>query len=226
MAETSHMGSQERIIKLVGRNSETTTKRRPFLMSWTDETNGNLQQQESQSLETLTLENTNLKLKLEEAKSIMSDQSSIINTLKNKQMSLVELEEMQETLKVKDQKLNQKDQLYEELKKKFTAEPDMLVELKTDFRKITSPAFDIINNASKSLTGGVKNLKYDDLRKVLEIVIQARDESQRTQEMCKSLFAKNKKLLDGGITDFELKMHDAKLEQDLEIKFRKRYGID
>ena len=102
----------------------------------------------------------------------------------------------------------------------------MLVELKTDFRKITSPAFDIINNASKSLTGGVKNLKYDDLRKVLEIVIQARDESQRTQEMCKSLFAKNKKLLDGGITDFELKMHDAKLEQDLEIKFRKRYGID
>lgn len=226
MAETSHMGSQERIIKLVGRNSETTTKRRPFLMSWTDETNGNLQQQESQSLETLTLENTNLKLKLEEAKSIMSDQSSIINALKNKQMSLVELEEMQETLKVKEQKLNQKDQLYEELKKKFTAEPDMLVELKTDFRKITSPAFDIINNASKSLTGGVKNLKYDDLRKVLEIVIQARDESQRTQEMCKSLFAKNKKLLDGGITDFELKMHDAKLEQDLEIKFRKRYGID
>ena len=226
MAETSHMGSQERIIKLVGRNSETTTKRRPFLMSWTDETNGNLQQQESQSLETLTLENTNLKLKLEEAKSIMSDQSSIINALKNKQMSLVELEEMQETLKVKEQKLNQKDQLYEELKKKFTAEPDMLVELKTDFRKITSPAFDIINNASKSLTGGVKNLKYDDLRKVLEIVIQARDDSQRTQEMCKSLFAKNKKLLDGGITDFELKMHDAKLEQDLEIKFRKRYGID
>lgn len=195
-------------------------------MSWTDETNGNLQQQESQSLETLTLENTNLKLKLEEAKSIMSDQSSIINALKNKQMSLVELEEMQETLKVKEQKLNQKDQLYEELKKKFTAEPDMLVELKTDFRKITSPAFDIINNASKSLTGGVKNLKYDDLRKVLEIVIQARDDSQRTQEMCKSLFAKNKKLLDGGITDFELKMHDAKLEQDLEIKFRKRYGID
>src|SRR5574337_472838 len=124
------MGSQERIIKLVGRNSETTTKRRPFLMSWTDETNGNLQQQESQSLETLTLENTNLKLKLEEAKSIMSDQSSIINALKNKQMSLVELEEMQETLKVKEQKLNQKDQLYEELKKKFTAEPDMLVELK------------------------------------------------------------------------------------------------
>ncbi|MCT0138268.1 hypothetical protein EFK51_13315, partial [Lactococcus lactis subsp. lactis] len=62
-------------------------------MSWTDETNGNLQQQESQSLETLTLENTNLKLKLEEAKSIMSDQSSIINALKNKQMSLVELEE-------------------------------------------------------------------------------------------------------------------------------------
>ena len=132
---------------------------------------------------------------------------------------------MQETLKVKEQKLNQKDQLYEELKKKFTAEPDMLVELKTDFRKITSPAFDIINNASKSLTGGVKNLKYDDLRKVLEIVIQARDESQRTQEMCKSLFAKNKKLLDGGITDFELKMHDAKLEQDLEIKFRKRNRI-
>ena len=77
----------------------------------------------------------------------MSDQSSIINALKNKQMSLVELEEMQETLKVKEQKLNQKDQLYEELKKKFTAEPDMLVELKTDFRKITSPAFDIINNA-------------------------------------------------------------------------------
>lgn len=226
MAETSHMTSQERIIKLVGRNSEMTTKRRRFLMSWTDETNGNLQQQESQSLENLTLENTNLKLKLEEAKSIMSDQSSIINALKNKQMSLVELEEMQETLKVKEQKLNQKDQLYEELKKKFTAEPDMLVELKTDFRKITSPAFDIINNASKSLTGGVKNLKYDDLRKVLEIVIQARDESQRTQEMCKSLFAKNKKLLDGGITDFELKMHDAKLEQDLEIKFRKRYGID
>ena len=133
---------------------------------------------------------------------------------------------MQETLKVKEQKLNQKDQLYEELKKKFTAEPDMLVELKTDFRKITSPAFDIINNASKSLTGGVKNLKYDDLRKVLEIVIQARDESQRTQEMCKSLFAKNKKLLDGGITDFELKMHDAKLQEELEIKFRKRYGID
>lgn len=226
MAETSHMASQERIIKLVGRNSETTTKRRRFLMSWTDETNGNLQQQESQSLETLTLENTNLKLKLEEAKSIMSDQSSIINALKNKQMSLVELEEMQETLKVKEQKLNQKDQLYEELKKKFTAEPDMLVELKTDFWKITSPAFDIINNASKSLTGGVKNLKYDDLRKVLAIVIQARDESQRTQEMCKSLFAKNKKLLDGGITGFELKMHDAKLEQDLEIKFRKRYGID
>lgn len=64
MAETSHMGSQEQIIKLVGRNSETTTKRRRFLMSWTDETNGNLQQQENQSLETLTLENTNLKLKL------------------------------------------------------------------------------------------------------------------------------------------------------------------
>lgn len=226
MAETSHMASQALIINQEALNLETITKRRPFLMSWTDETNGNLQQQESQSLETLTLENTNLKLKLEEAKSIMSDQSSIINALKNKQMSLVELEEMQETLKVKEQKLNQKDQLYEELKKKFTAEPDMLVELKTDFRKITSPAFDIINNASKSLTGGVKNLKYDDLRKVLEIVIQARDESQRTQEMCKSLFAKNKKLLDGGITDFELKMHDAKLEQDLEIKFRKRYGID
>mgnify|MGYP006974971502 CR=1 FL=1 len=226
MAETSHMDSQERIIKLGGRNSETTTKRRLFLMSWTDETNGNLQQQESQSLETLTLENTNLKLKLEEAKSIMSDQSSIINALKNKQMSLVELEEMQETLKVKEQKLSQKDQLYEELKKKFIAEPDILVELKTDFYQMTSPAFDIINNTSKSLTGGVKNLKYDDLRKVLDIVIQARDESKRTQEMCKSLFAKNKKLLDGGITGFELKMHDAKLQEECEIKFRKRYGID
>mgnify|MGYP000105061470 CR=1 FL=1 len=42
----------------------------------------------------------------------------------------------------------------------------------------------------------------------------------------KSLFAKNKKLLDGGITGFELKMHDAKLQEECEIKFRKRYGID
>ena len=133
---------------------------------------------------------------------------------------------MQETLKVKEQKLSQKDQLYEELKKKFIAEPDILVELKTDFYQMTSPAFDIINNTSKSLTGGVKNLKYDDLRKVLDIVIQARDESKRTQEMCKSLFAKNKKLLDGGITGFELKMHDAKLQEECENKFRKRYGID
>lgn len=133
---------------------------------------------------------------------------------------------MQETLKVKEQKLNQKDQLYEELKKKFTADPDIIVKLKTDFWEITSPAFDIINNASKSLTGGVKNLKYDDLRKVLDIVIQVRDNAKMTQEMCKSLFVKNKKLLDGGITGFELKMHDAKLQEELEIKFRKRYEID
>ena len=57
-------------------------------MSWTDETNGNLQKQKKQSLENMTLENTHIKLKLEEAKSMMSDQSSIINALKNKQMGL------------------------------------------------------------------------------------------------------------------------------------------
>lgn len=129
-------------------------------------------------------------------------------------------------MKVKEQKLNQKDQDYETLKKKLTAAPDILVAFKTDFHQLTSPIFERINKASKSLTGGVKNLKYDDLKKILDIVIQTRDEAQRTQEMCQSLFAKNKKLLDGGITGFELKMHDAKLQEELEIKFRKRYGID
>ena len=44
--------------------------------------------------------------------------------------------------------------------------------------------------------------------------------------MCKSLITNNKKLLDGGITGFEHKMHDAKLQEECEIKFRKRYVID
>ena len=44
--------------------------------------------------------------------------------------------------------------------------------------------------------------------------------------MCKSLFAKNKKLLNGGITGFKLKMHEDKLKEECEIKFRKRNGIN
>ena len=51
-------------------------------------------------------------------------------------------------------------------------------------------------------------------------------DSKGTQKSVKSLLAKNKKRLDGGITGFELKMHDAKLQEECEIKFRKRYGID
>ena len=133
---------------------------------------------------------------------------------------------MQENVKVKEQILSQKYHLYEELKKKFIAEPYILVDLNTDIYQMTISAYYIINNTSKSLTGGVKNLKYDDLRKVLDIVIQARDKSKRTQEMCKSLFAKNKKLLDGGITGFELIMHDAKVQGECGMKLRKRYEID
>ena len=76
-----------------------------------------------------------------------------------------------------------------------------------------------MNNNTKAVTGGDKNLKYDDWRKVVDKVIQARDESKRTQEMCKSLFPKNKKLLAGGFTGFELKMHNANLLEYCEIKF-------
>ena len=89
-----------------------------------------------------------------------------------------------------------------------------------------SPAFYIINKPPKSITGGVKNLKYDKLKKILNIVNQGRDKKKRTQKIFKDLFAKKKKLLDGGITGFELKMHDAKLQEECEIKFRKRYGIE
>ena len=63
------------------------------------------------------------------------------------------------------------------------------------------------------------------MRKVLDIVIQARDESKKTQEIFKNLFAKNKKIIERGITGFELKKHEAKLQEESGNKNRKKNGI-
>jgi hypothetical protein len=101
----------------------------------------------------------------------------------------------------------------------------MELRFKTDFHAITSPAFDIINNSSKTLTGGVKGLKYNDLRKLLEIIIEVREEAETTQHFLKSSVEKNKKLINGGLDHFALKIHDAKLEEQLNIKIRRELGL-
>lgn len=131
---------------------------------------------------------------------------------------------MQETLRIKEQHLNQKDLDYDELKKKLTANPKGNYKLKADFWKIASPAFAIINDTTQSFTGGVKNLKYTDLRKVLDIIIQLRDEAQRTQKLCEDVYNKNQELLNGGLSTFELKIHDAKIKQKIEMECHKKYG--
>ena len=78
---------------------------------------------------------------------------------------------MQETLKVKEQKLSQKEQLNEKNKKKFKTEPDIHVELKTNYYHMTSTAVDINNNTYNKLKTVVKNLTYHELRKDLDINI-------------------------------------------------------
>lgn len=84
------------------------------------------------------------------------------------------------------------------------------------------PIFDIINATSKSLTGGVKNLKYDDLKEVLHIAIKFRDELETLQRVCKDMYVKNHRLLEGGLSKFEMRLHDA----DLEIEFMNKYNVD
>lgn len=190
-------------------------------MSWTEE------KQETPSMNSLISENSELKLKLEEAKSIMNEQNSIIKELKNKQTSLAEIEKMQESLKLREQKLKEKEQIYSEITEELAVKvnKDIEIRFKTDFHAITSPAFDIINNSSKTLTGGVKGLKYNDLRKLLEIILEVREEAETTQRFLKSSVENNQKLINGGLDHFALKIHDAKLEEQLNIKIRRELGL-
>lgn len=129
-------------------------------------------------------------------------------------------------MKIKEQDLNQKDLDYVELKKKYTANPEMDYTLQTDLKKFKSSALEIIENASKSLTGGVKNLKYTDLQKLSHLIFQISDEAERLKRSAETTYGMNQKLLNGGIAGFELKLHDAKIQQECEIKLRKKYGID
>ena len=117
-------------------------------------------------------------------------------------------------MEAKEKALNEKDRRYKELKESLTANPEIKAELKYDFHKQIGPIFDIINATSKSITGGVKNLKYDDVQEVLHIAIKFKDELEMLQRLCKDLYTKNHRLLDGGLSKFEMDLHDAKKETE------------
>lgn len=191
-------------------------------MSWTEEKQTS---PENQSLNNLISENSELRLMLEEAKSIMNEQNSLITELKNKQASLAEIEKMQENLQEKEQKLKKKEQIYSEIKENLVVNQELEIRFKTDFNAITSPAFDIIKNSSKTLAGGVKGLKYKDLEKILEIILEVREEAEITQRHLKSSIKNNQKLINGGLDKFALRIHDAKLEEQLNIKIRRELGL-
>ena len=162
-------------------------------MSWTEE------KQETPSMNSLISENIALKLKLEEAKSIMNEQKSLIEQLNNKQTSLIEIEEMQKEVQLREKKLTEKEEIIEEGLSKLKAIKPNQATYNFDFSSVASPAFNIINDSKRTFTGGVSNLKYDDLRKILDIIIQLRDHGQEIASMVEETYRKNKTLMDGGV---------------------------
>lgn len=91
---------------------------------------------------------------------------------------------------------------------------------------MASPALNILNNTSKSMTGGVKGLKYTDLQNVLETIIQLREEAEMTQKFLKDVIKDNQRISNGGLDTFALSIHDAKLKQKLEIEIRQKLGLN
>lgn len=128
-------------------------------------------------------------------------------------------------MQLREKKLTEKEEIIEEGLSKLKAIKPNQATYKFDFSSVASPAFNIINDSKRTFTGGVSNLKYEDLREILDIIIQLRDHGQEAASMVEQTYRKNKTLIDGGLDTFNLKIHDAKLEQDLNIKIRRELGL-
>ena len=141
MAETSHMGSQEQIIKLVGRNSETTTKRRPFLMSWTDENNDNLSSQEKNLVS----------LGLRDVENALNKNNKLVKTLQKEQSEY-------------------KETLFQAVKAQFRAEMTTLENQKKEDMAVLASKFEqkMTNQAQEKANDFLESIA-DQLNKTLDL---------------------------------------------------------